>query len=94
MTMIKKTPTDAANILAEEISNRLVQINHDMLIAEKEENYSQAALIQTTLHLYIANASQILADKTNGSVKQIYDGLIENSNHIFEQMKLNESKIF
>ena len=88
-----KIQKQTAEKYAEEISNRMVDYCHDLFIAEQEENFEQAALIQTALLLFITNASQLLAEMTNGSTTQIFEGLKENSEWIFEEMKKNKNNI-
>ncbi len=86
-----KQPTQEAINIADEITDRLVTMNADMLTAENEENYSQAALIQTTISLFIANSAQVLATLSGNEIKKITKGLTDNSNYIFKSMKANQN---
>ena len=82
-----------ADKIAEEISQRMVDMNLDMLIAEQQEDFEQAALIRTTLDLFIFNSSILIAEMTNGKQTEIFEGLQANSNLIFEAMKANQDNL-
>lgn len=92
-TMKNTTTKEEASIIATEISERLVDINHDLLMAETAENYSQAAFIKTALDLFLTNSSQLLAGLTGGSATELFEGLKTNSDLIFASMKSHQELI-
>lgn len=91
--MTQKQKENQKNILAEEISNRLVDYNLDLYTCEQAEQYEQAALINTTINLFISNSAQLLSKLTGGAISEIFDGIKEQSNEIFEAIKKNNHRL-
>lgn len=75
-------------LIADEIAQFLVSANKDLVQAEMEENYEQCALIQTAIHLKMANEAHMIHTYNTGyTLNQIFYKLKYNSDWIYNAIK-------
>ena len=76
----------ADEIMNQEICEFLVTSNNDLVLAENQQLYEQCDLIQTAIHLFLANYSQLLATK-KVPASMIFTCLEEQSKFCFDSIK-------
>jgi hypothetical protein len=75
------------NIIADNISNKMVELNYKMFTAVQNEEFELAAQIKKALDKFINNSALFLCEETMGNYYEIQSGLIENSKLIFKEIK-------